>query len=305
MMVYQTERRRTWAVYILFFLALLAAVLAFVDAARYMGWIPVQATIPGLGEISFVNPSANWVGAAMAGLLGVIWLIVASWLWTLNPSGWLFVIIIATINLIFQVLAILGGTAFSQVLPAVAINGLALILALLPGTRDAFMPRRNTAVIEPDQAAAVTAAAAFTAAKATAHGPAVVRVPEAPLAVDETEFEAAVEAAETDSPPLEETPAAPSRMIPQKPAAVPAASEMELTIIEGIGPKISAALKAAGINSIYKLSAVSAEELRGILRDAGLSADPTTWPEQARMAAAGDLSGLKAYQAALIGGREV
>jgi len=80
---------------------------------------------------------------------------------------------------------------------------------------------------------------------------------------------------------------------------------MELTIIEGIGPKISAALKAAGINSIYKLSAVSAEELRGILRDAGLSADPTTWPEQARMAASGDLAGLKAYQAALIGGRTV
>jgi predicted flap endonuclease-1-like 5' DNA nuclease len=213
------------------------------------------------------------------------------------------VIIISAFNLILQVLAMLGGTTFSQVLPAVVVNGLALLLALLPGTRDAFRPPRKTAVSLADQAA-TNAAVAANAAAATAEAR---RTPEATPVMDDMDFEAAVDAAETDAPPIEETPADPaevSRTSSGKTMPAPPASELELTIIEGIGPKISAALKAAGINSIYKLSAVTAAELRTILQDAGLSADPTTWPEQAQMAADGDLAGLKAYQQALVGGRE-
>ncbi|MFN2126055.1 MAG: hypothetical protein ACK2UP_21370 [Candidatus Promineifilaceae bacterium] len=289
MMAYQVERKRNWAVYVLFFLALIAAVLAFVDAGRYMGWIPVQATIPGLGEISFINPNASWFGAAMAGLLGIIWLLVASWLWTLNPSGWLFMIIISVFNLILQVLALLGGTTFSQVLPAVLVNGLVLLLALLPGTRDAFTARRITAVPQVDRD--LDAAAG--------------EVLDAPPVIEDEDFEAVVEAGETDAPAIEETPepAVPDRGVSAARGAHPL-DTADLTIVEGIGPKISAALAAVGINSIYKLSAVSADELREILKDAGLSADPTTWPVQAQMAADGDLAALKVYQAALVGGRE-
>jgi large subunit ribosomal protein L17 len=87
--------------------------------------------------------------------------------------------------------------------------------------------------------------------------------------------------------------------------AQPAVEDLDLTVVEGIGPKIAAALDAAGVNSVYKLAAVSQDELRGILHDASLSADPTTWPKQAAMVVAGNMDELKAYQDKLQGGREV
>ncbi|MFN2141956.1 MAG: DUF308 domain-containing protein [Candidatus Promineifilaceae bacterium] len=92
-------------------------------------------------------------------------------------------------------------------------------------------------------------------------------------------------------------------------AAVSAAAEMpaikqDLTAIEGIGPKIAAALQAAGINSYTDLAATSPEQLRSILNTAGLSADPSTWPEQAQLAAAGKMAELQALQERLQGGRE-
>ena len=80
----------------------------------------------------------------------------------------------------------------------------------------------------------------------------------------------------------------------------------DLTIVEGIGPKINQVLHAAGIQSLSQLSDSDVVQLKEILIAAGLRlADPTTWPQQARLAAAGDLETLKALQASLKGGRKV
>ena len=289
----QMQRKKNWAVYILFFLAVIAGILAFIDAGRYMGWIPINATIPGLGEISFAYPQAQWFAALMQALLGAIWFLVAYWLWTLNPSGWMFVIVISVINLIFLGLAVLGRTTFSQVLPAVLVNALAFILALLPGTKAAFLPARPSDEDVQSAKAAAAAAATETAA----------RTQEAP-GVD-AEMAAAVEAAETDAPEVEAVAVDAVEADAPEADAQPAVEDLDLTVVEGIGPKIAAALDAAGVNSIYKLAAVSQDELRGILLDAGLSADPTTWPKQAAMVVAGNMDELKAYQDKLQGGREV
>ncbi len=78
----------------------------------------------------------------------------------------------------------------------------------------------------------------------------------------------------------------------------------DLTRIEGIGPKTATALRAAGITTFAQMAATSDEELRRILRDAGISADPGTWPEQAALAAAGKWTELKAWQDELVGGVE-
>ena len=78
-----------------------------------------------------------------------------------------------------------------------------------------------------------------------------------------------------------------------------------LAKIEGIGPKIARTLNDAGINSFEQLAAASAENLRNILKAAGLSAVPTTWSRQAEMAAAGEWDALNAWQDELDGGREV
>lgn len=83
-------------------------------------------------------------------------------------------------------------------------------------------------------------------------------------------------------------------------------NEKDLKVVEGIGPKIEGLLKEAGVNNWTDLANASMDTLKGVLEAAGSRyrlADPTTWPKQAGMAAAGDWAGLKAYQDALDGGR--
>jgi hypothetical protein len=93
---------RTLAVIILAALAVIAGILALLDAARYMGWLPIAA----LGDMKFVLPNAQWFAAIMSAIVGVIYFVVAWWLWNLNPSGWLFVVVISIITV--PVVAILG-----------------------------------------------------------------------------------------------------------------------------------------------------------------------------------------------------
>lgn len=84
------------------------------------------------------------------------------------------------------------------------------------------------------------------------------------------------------------------------------ASADDFKVIEGIGPKISALLHSAGIASYEQLSKQDVYRLRELLHGAGLQiADPTTWAEQARLAANGDWEGLDRLQEMLKGGRRV
>ena len=100
---------------------------------------------------------------------------------------------------------------------------------------------------------------------------------------------------------------------PEPDAELEAAAEPvqpdDLKRIEGIGPKISGVLQAAGIATFSQLAAADVEQLKQILVDADPNllrlADPTSWPEQASHAADGDWEGLEALQDALHGGRHV
>ncbi len=79
----------------------------------------------------------------------------------------------------------------------------------------------------------------------------------------------------------------------------------DLTKIEGIGPKIAQHLNAAGIRSFSELASSSPMKIREILDEVGGFAahDPSTWPDQAQLAAAGDWDKLSEWQAELDGGR--
>lgn len=129
--------KKNWAVYVLFAFAVIAGILALLDAARYMGWLPVSLTTV-FGELSFVVPNAMWFAALMSAIVGIIWFVVAKWIWDQNPSGLLFVMVIAVVNLIFLFMSLLGNTTFSAILTQVVVNAVALVLALLPGTKAAF-----------------------------------------------------------------------------------------------------------------------------------------------------------------------
>lgn len=122
------------------------------------------------------------------------------------------------------------------------------------------------------------------------------------------------------APKMPATPPAPT--LPAVSPAMPAASEPpamvgpdvalaaaapmadDLTIVEGIGPKVAALLKEAGITTFRQLADANVGHLEELLREAGLRMmNPATWPEQARLAALGDHEGLQQLQDSLKGGR--
>ena len=80
----------------------------------------------------------------------------------------------------------------------------------------------------------------------------------------------------------------------------------ELTKIEGIGPKTAALLNEKGLRTFADLASASSGDLEAILDAGGSSfnlADPTTWPEQAQLAADGQWEELERLQEELLGGR--
>lgn len=82
----------------------------------------------------------------------------------------------------------------------------------------------------------------------------------------------------------------------------------DLTRIEGIGPKIAPLLAAAGIRNFAELALASPSQLRAVLAAAGPGfrlADPTSWPDQALLAARGEWEALDRLQAQLHGGVRV
>ena len=79
----------------------------------------------------------------------------------------------------------------------------------------------------------------------------------------------------------------------------------DLTIIEGIGPKVVKVLGEAGILTFAQLAQANADDIQNILNDADLNMmDPTSWPAQAKLAADNDMDGLKKMQDELSGGRK-
>jgi predicted flap endonuclease-1-like 5' DNA nuclease len=74
----------------------------------------------------------------------------------------------------------------------------------------------------------------------------------------------------------------------------------DFTHLAGIGQKISSILKNAGIKSFSKLAETDVKHINEILEKRNLSllkkTDPTTWPEQARIAAEGDWEALANLQ---------
>ena len=145
-------------------------------------------------------------------------------------------------------------------------------------------------VIAPTIEAAAPASAPSAAAPAMS--PNVTRPRMTPEEIEARKAEVAARRAGGAAPAP--APAAPMLM---------AAKPDELELIEGIGPKIGAAFRAAGILSFKQLAETAVERMKEILAANSLRADPTTWAEQAALAAAGRMEELKALQDRLNAGR--
>ena len=82
--------------------------------------------------------------------------------------------------------------------------------------------------------------------------------------------------------------------------------ENDLTIVEGIGPKIQQLFHKNNIKTWKSLSNCSVAKCQNILDDAGEAYrihNPGTWPKQARMAYEGKWGKLLNWQDELDGGR--
>ena len=84
----------------------------------------------------------------------------------------------------------------------------------------------------------------------------------------------------------------------------PQAEADDLTKLEGIGPKVQIVLNAAGIKTFDQLGSADVDHLQELLDAADYQyMNPGSWPEQARLAAAGDWEALQKLQDELSGGR--
>lgn len=92
--------------------------------------------------------------------------------------------------------------------------------------------------------------------------------------------------------------------VPKK--AVKSSQKDDLLQIEGIGKKINVLLQKQGILTYQDLGKCSIKKLKEILATAGNKMnmhDPSSWPKQAKLAAAGKWDELKALQDTLTAGR--
>lgn len=120
--------KRTAAIYILAIIAVIAGIVAVVDTTRYLGWF--------YSPLDFVG--SPLIGAILSGLLAAMWFSVAYMIWILNPQGWFFMVAIAVVVLVIDLLSLISGSPIELLLPSILISGLVLILGLLPSTRREF-----------------------------------------------------------------------------------------------------------------------------------------------------------------------
>ncbi|GAA3768893.1 hypothetical protein GCM10022225_64370 [Plantactinospora mayteni] len=123
-----------------------------------------------------------------------------------------------------------------------------------------------------------------------------------PAATPTTPVTTAVEPAETRG----DEPAA-TLTTPVTTAVEPAETRGdELERIEGIGPKMASALRAAGIHTFRQLAEADDDTRRAAIEAAGLTFAPSlvTWGRQARLLADGDEAGFAELTELLVAGRD-
>lgn len=126
-------KKRPFGVTLLALLAGIAFLVALIHTLQMLHLFPISGPF---GEAHFFT--FDLVGALLWGLLAAIYLWVLRMLWNLDPQGWLFVVVIAVLNLVMAGMSILGNSNFQAMLPSLLVNGLILIYSLLPGTKAAF-----------------------------------------------------------------------------------------------------------------------------------------------------------------------
>lgn len=126
-------KKRPFGVTLLALLAGAAFLVAVVHTLQMLHLFPISGPF---GEAHFFT--FDLLGALLWGMMAAIYLWVFRMLWNLDPQGWLFVVVLAVLNLVLAVLSIFGDSTWQSMMPALLINGLILLYGVLPGTKAAF-----------------------------------------------------------------------------------------------------------------------------------------------------------------------
>jgi hypothetical protein len=127
-------KKRPFGVTVLAILAGALAVLSGVHALQSLGLFPFM-----IGPFS-IHAFSFW-SFLMWALMVWVYVWVFQMLWNMEKSGWLFLAVISTFNLILDFTVMLGqNSAWSDVSLHFLLNAIILIYVMLPGVRQAFEP---------------------------------------------------------------------------------------------------------------------------------------------------------------------
>lgn len=126
-------KKRPFGVTLLALLAGLGAIIAIIHTLQMLHLFPIGGPFGVFKFFTF-----DLFGALMWGILAAIYIWVMRMLWNLDQQGWLFVVVLATLNLVLAVVSIFGASSWQAMMPSILVNGLILIYGLLPGTKAAF-----------------------------------------------------------------------------------------------------------------------------------------------------------------------
>jgi large subunit ribosomal protein L15 len=169
---------------------------------------------------------------------------------------------------------------------------------------------KTTVVSKYKLSAEVSEPAKKVVKKVVAVAPVIESIVEPVSEVAKTEFKEAIEVVEVTPEVIDVASIDVVEPTPVKEVQVKvkksASTGDDLKKIEGIGPKIAEVLTNAGVSTFTLLSESNTETLKTILSEASGNFgghDPSTWPQQATLAAAGKWDELKELQDRLSGGR--
>jgi hypothetical protein len=126
-------KERPMGVTILGILALLGAIAAGIHTLQLLHLWPIK-----LAGTDFRFFTFDLWGAIMWAIMLAIWIWLFRRLWAVDPQAWLFLVVLAVLNLILAIVSIIGQMAWQDMLYSIVINGIVLIYCLLPGTKKAF-----------------------------------------------------------------------------------------------------------------------------------------------------------------------
>ncbi len=126
-------KQRPIGVTILAILAGVAAVLAAIHALQFLGLIPFV-----IGPSGYTAHFFNFWYALMYGLLVWVYIWLTQMLWRVDPSAWMFLVIITLFYLILDLFTLIGASTWEDVSVSIIVNGVILLYCMLPGVREAF-----------------------------------------------------------------------------------------------------------------------------------------------------------------------